>query len=90
MHRLLGFYTQKKKIRHCYEGDAMSKVCHPERRAKPEVEGSSHQISSEQMASAKILRLALLAQDDKQVAAVRGNDVFFFRLHSLTKYVIIF
>ena len=55
----------------------MSKVCHPERRAKPEVEGSSHQISSEQMASAKILRLALLAQDDKQVAAVRGNDVFF-------------
>ena len=43
---------------------AAPKACHPERRAKPEVEGSSHQIPTEQTASAKILRLAPLAQDD--------------------------
>ena len=42
----------------------MSKVCHPERRAKPEVEGSSHPEAPVQVESAKILRLALLAQDD--------------------------
>ena len=40
------------------------KVCHPERRAKPEVEGFSHRMFSEQTVSAKILRLASLAQDD--------------------------
>ena len=40
------------------------KVCHPERRAKPEVEGSSHRMAFAQTVSAKILRLALLAQDD--------------------------
>ena len=46
------------------------KVCHPERRAKPEVEGSSHRKTTKQRISAKILRLASLAQDDKQVTAV--------------------
>ena len=40
-------------------------VCHPERRAKPEVEGSSHRMASAQTVSAKILRLAALAQDDR-------------------------
>ena len=45
------------------------KVCHPERRAKPEVEGSSHRRTAKQRISAKILRLASLAQDDKQVTA---------------------
>ena len=43
---------------------AAPKVCHPERRAKPEAEGSSHRIPAEQTAGAKILRLASLAQDD--------------------------
>ena len=42
-----------------------AKVCHPERRAKPEVEGSSHRMAPVQMVSAKILRLAALAQDDR-------------------------
>ena len=41
------------------------KVCHPERRAKPEVEGSSHRMAPVQTVSAKILRLAALAQDDR-------------------------
>ena len=41
------------------------KVCHPERRAKPGVEGSSHQFDCEDPVHAKILRLASLAQDDK-------------------------
>ena len=43
---------------------AAPKVCHPERRAKPEAEGSSHRIPAEQTAGAKILRLASLAQND--------------------------
>ena len=41
------------------------KVCHPERRAKPEVEGSSHRMAPVQTVSARILRLAALAQDDR-------------------------
>ena len=43
----------------------ISPVCHPERRAKPEVEGSSHRFEYQCFVSAKILRLASLAQNDK-------------------------
>ena len=44
--------------------DKKEKVCHPERRAQPGVEGSSHHFAYSSPESAKILRLALLAQDD--------------------------
>ena len=44
------------------------KVCHPERRAKPEVEGSSHFRDICSKIGAKILRLPAVAQDDKSGA----------------------
>ena len=40
-------------------------VCHPERRAEPEVEGSSHLWFAVGIVAAKILRLAALPQNDK-------------------------
>ena len=43
------------------------KVCHPERRAKPGVEGSSHPVSAVLSVCVKILRLPAVAQDDKSV-----------------------
>ena len=43
------------------------KSCHPERRAKPGVEGSSYQFKPCSIGSAKILRLPSVAQDDKFV-----------------------
>ena len=48
----------------CIYLDTPYKACHPERRAKPEVEGSSHRFHRKCSAGAKILRLASLAQDD--------------------------
>ena len=44
----------------------MQKICHPERRATPGVEGSTHEFDCTKTIGAKILRLALLAQDDKR------------------------
>ena len=50
--------------------------CHPERRAKPGVEGSSHLWSAVQMVCAKILRLASLAQNDKLCAVSQIRLVY--------------
>ena len=54
----------------CIYLDTPYKACHPERRAKPEVEGSSHRFYRKCSAGAKILRLASLAQDDTLQGAV--------------------
>ena len=49
-------------------------VCHPERRAKPEAEGSSNHSCTVRRIGAKILRLASLAQDDSGVGSVKIHN----------------
>ena len=56
-----------------YRGDPQT--CHPERRAKPEVEGSSHYRKCRGQIGAKILRLPSVAQDDRPFRIRRGAAI---------------
>ena len=66
-HMAANVNTPKRKI-------TRPQVCHSERRAKPGVEESSHQIEDCSQSSAKILRLAALAQDDR-LSALLYRDI---------------